>query len=571
MSIKISELPAATSVGDNDVLPIVQSGTTKKATASLVKTTISGTINSSSTNDTAAGSKAVYDYSAPKSHATSGTTYGVGTSSNYGHCKTINNLTSASYTAGYALSAYQGKILNDAKEDVSNKTNTIDENSTSTQYPNAEATYQALSAIEGNLNSQIITLQAENQLLKSQIPTYTANGNTINVKDSSNLPIKDFAILGNASQNGTPTPDSPVPIQVVTGDNILTFTGKNLWGIEDITKTFGTVGSLVYADNIFAITGPGNNTGLTFTSLKKILLKGTYTISSKVLSGSLSDSSSTKASFQIRDTSNNIIQRLYLDNANVSETFTINDTTEIVFYYFPKNTTTFTNYKVQIQLEKGSIATDFEPFTSQTQLISLGDIELAKIGDYADRIYKSGDKWYLEKNIAKYVLNGDVNETWTVQASGTSSWFYQHQTGQSGRKKAGTTLLSNYYEYTSSITTSNTTIGINNMNISSSAGAIRIRYGTEDTADNYKTWLSTHNLIAYMVPETPTTTEITDTTLIQQLDNVLAMNTYKNETNAFSIVASGNAEANLQIEYYQDIQTLINNLNNAIVSLGNNT
>lgn len=50
---------------------------------------------------------------APKSHASSGTTYGLGTTGNYGHVKTINNLTQASHVDGTALSAYQGKILND--------------------------------------------------------------------------------------------------------------------------------------------------------------------------------------------------------------------------------------------------------------------------------------------------------------------------------------------------------------------------------------------------------------------------------------------------------------------------
>lgn len=50
---------------------------------------------------------------APKSHASSGTTYGVGTTSNYGHCRVINNLTTSSATNGYALQAYQGKILKD--------------------------------------------------------------------------------------------------------------------------------------------------------------------------------------------------------------------------------------------------------------------------------------------------------------------------------------------------------------------------------------------------------------------------------------------------------------------------
>lgn len=50
----------------------------------------------------------------PTSHATSATTYGVGTTSSYGHCRTINNLTTSSHTNGYALSAYQGKLLKDS-------------------------------------------------------------------------------------------------------------------------------------------------------------------------------------------------------------------------------------------------------------------------------------------------------------------------------------------------------------------------------------------------------------------------------------------------------------------------
>lgn len=50
---------------------------------------------------------------APNSHASSATTYGVGTTTNYGHCKTINNLTQSSHVDGTALSAYQGKVLND--------------------------------------------------------------------------------------------------------------------------------------------------------------------------------------------------------------------------------------------------------------------------------------------------------------------------------------------------------------------------------------------------------------------------------------------------------------------------
>ncbi len=50
---------------------------------------------------------------APNSHASAATTYGVGTTANYGHVKTINDLNQASHVDGLALSAYQGKVLDD--------------------------------------------------------------------------------------------------------------------------------------------------------------------------------------------------------------------------------------------------------------------------------------------------------------------------------------------------------------------------------------------------------------------------------------------------------------------------
>lgn len=54
----------------------------------------------------------------PTSHASTGTTYGVGTASNYGHVKLANNLTTT--TTGSALDARQGKTLQDSKLEASN-------------------------------------------------------------------------------------------------------------------------------------------------------------------------------------------------------------------------------------------------------------------------------------------------------------------------------------------------------------------------------------------------------------------------------------------------------------------
>ena len=64
------------------------------------------------------------DAKAPTSHASSASTYGLGTTSNYGHVKTINDLTQSSHSNGAALSAYQGYVLKQAVDGKANSSHT---------------------------------------------------------------------------------------------------------------------------------------------------------------------------------------------------------------------------------------------------------------------------------------------------------------------------------------------------------------------------------------------------------------------------------------------------------------
>jgi hypothetical protein len=66
---------------------------------------------------------------APNSHASTETTYGLGSTNNYGHVKTINALTQTSHVNGTALSAYQGKLLKDMIDGVGFVTGTYTGNS----------------------------------------------------------------------------------------------------------------------------------------------------------------------------------------------------------------------------------------------------------------------------------------------------------------------------------------------------------------------------------------------------------------------------------------------------------
>ena len=50
------------------------------------------------------------------------------------------------------------------------------------------------------------------------------------------------------------------------------------------------------------------------------------------------------------------------------------------------------------------------------------------------------------------------------------------------------------------------------------------------TYQEFKTWLSNNNIILYYILETPIITEITDITLINQLETIQNVNSYDNQT-----------------------------------------
>jgi len=417
---------------------------------------------------------------------------------------------------------------------------------------------------------------------RNAFPQATATGTTFNVQDSSNLPIKSFELGGNTYQATTsiaggdeydsPSPDHPQPVQVVTGDNTLKVVGKNLFDKNNANWT-----------KAFLKT---NGAGQTGSAADYALMPSGYYM--------VKPNTTYYLSFEYGTSTNNVqqvlvseydINKTHIQRTNIKGiSLTTHSNTaylRISFYNFMNDDAFVSTDKTNpdlviknIQLEVGSTATTYEPYTSQTQLISLGDIELAKIGDYQDRIYKSGDKWYLEKYTGKETLNGD------------NSWSISAITGT-----VNTIRFRNYYGITSVVNNLSLCDKFINRTADMEAGDYecilisgrsyisinksRMTGWSDDLTnsekiDLFKTWLTTNNVLYYYALATPTTTEITDTTLIGQLENVLKMTTYKNNTNAFSIVASGNVEGELKVEYYQDLQTLINNLNNAILSLGNN-
>ena len=178
--------------------------------------------------------------------------------------------------------------------------------------------------------------------------------------------------------------------------------------------------------------------------------------------------------------------------------------------------------KTKIMLEKGSKANHYTPYGTTP-------IELCKIGTYQDYIYKDNGSWYLHKEIGKVVLDG--SENWRHQSAydltNTSQFAYL----QAIEPLTNYLGYSNYFTRTTGWATLTTTD--DNMFQLYQDKTIYIRINKTLVSDlaTFKTWLSTHNTIVYYVLATPTTTEITDTTLIEQLNAIQNAVSYSGQTN----------------------------------------
>lgn len=182
---------------------------------------------------------------------------------------------------------------------------------------------------------------------------------------------------------------------------------------------------------------------------------------------------------------------------------------------------------------------------SQEFPIDLGSIELAKIGNYQDRIFKDSGKWYIEKQVGKVVLDG--SETWadyTTQYTG----YYTTYTGTKHWGWTGSAVSADLFksDHFQSFSGNIATAG-EFLSSTLYATYLKISSNTATSVETLKTWLSTHPTTVYYALATPTTTEITNEALIAELDALLDLQMYQGTNNITS--SSVNLPAILELSY----------------------
>ena len=215
------------------------------------------------------------------------------------------------------------------------------------------------------------------------------SGQTVN-----NLTFKPMIRMSDISDNTyepytngipSPNPDYPQDIKVVTGENNIIVRGKNLLDLrnfETTTQSGITLTPVFDDDKLLYIESSG-----TFSTTPYILLTNNLHLKPNT-KYTLSGGYSASARLRLREFNQNGTRLSEYFDSGSGVTFTTNAnvaTVNIQVIFYAQN-----NVKFYPQVELGSTPTTYEPYIEPIEKeLNLGNIELAKINDYSDLIFKN--------------------------------------------------------------------------------------------------------------------------------------------------------------------------------------
>ena len=305
-----------------------------------------------------------------------------------------------------------------------------------------------------------------------------------------------------------PNPDYPQRVRVVTGNNTIGVTGKNLCKVNHASDEVSGVTFTVNTDG--SVTASGTSTkeiNFYLTTSPHVVIDKTKNY---VLSGSPSTASS--STYRIMGTvfKDDGTTSYIADNTGNGVTIPTTDTTSVRVYINIKNgvsiDTTF--YPM---VEVGTIKTSYEPYSNTEYPINLGSLKMCQIDDVQDYFYKENGNWYKYPAISKVVFTGE-NESWSSATIGNYIRFLSPLISDSNTETSRTMMFSNYFNFSTG-----NKVG---------CGFIYARrfyaYPNQDitTTEAFKAWLATHNTEVYYPSTNPVVIQITDETLIAQLEAI---------------------------------------------------
>ena len=206
-------------------------------------------------------------------------------------------------------------------------------------------------------------------------------GNPVSTSDAFSAPLCGLTVYGKSTQDGTPTPDAPVPI-VSAGDGgsvAVKATGRNLLNIPDGSATARGV-TVTAKDGLISISGTATSSGYAKLDIPPFIASGVVILSSSITSPKVKLVSETWGVI------------LSLGTADKMSDMA----TRIVFIVTEGQTYNLTGVKVQLEL--GTTATAYSPYHEQLFTLptpnGLPGIPVTSGGNYTD---STGQQWVCDE------------------------------------------------------------------------------------------------------------------------------------------------------------------------------
>jgi len=213
-------------------------------------------------------------------------------------------------------------------------------------------------------------------------PKITGEGESLSLDNTKQASMK-IDYKGNTSQTGTPTPSSPIPVNVVSGDNTIDICGNNLFDKDNYNIAYGyTGGSLV-----LSYAGVGNRARGVWFRLEP---NTTYTYTQSKLNN---DTDKILGFYNGIPTTTGMIaiSRKYFTSGTTNINYTFTTDSEYIYLhvkFFDANsqtgTYTFDEIIGSVQIEKGSTASSYEPYIGHSYPLYLG------VENLFDGIFRQG-------------------------------------------------------------------------------------------------------------------------------------------------------------------------------------
>ena len=305
--------------------------------------------------------------------------------------KALDAVTDAQNTATQAVQAEQASATTAVKKAGAEVLASIPED-----YQTTVQKVKELDAQKVETDEAISAVKArQNVLTGSEI------GNPLSVDDAFAAPLCGLTVYGRSTQDGTPTPDAPVPI-VSAGDGgslTVKVTGKNLLHLPDGSGT-GRGVTITAKDGLISISGTATETGYSALEIPPFITSGVAILSSSIASPMAALVAETWDAVLSQNTA-----------AKMPTT-----ATRLVFIVTQGQTYNLTGVKVQLEL--GSPATTYSPYREQLLTLptptGLPGIPVTSGGSYTD---STGQQWVCDevdlergmkvKKIASFVINAE--------------------------------------------------------------------------------------------------------------------------------------------------------------------